>query len=662
MAATSTHGCFICIVACLSLIQRSIKADHILCNTTHPCATVGINNITCAEDGDCLIECIGDSVCYGLAISCARSGDCFVHCNGTNACYESPGITCPDAPYSCTVECEGIKACYETPIGSGSWYPPNPGGNLVVRCLGPERATCEWNYFVCPSAPYTCNITCFGCYDVPTILGQDSGGVIVDCSFPAGDCRYGEIYCPTGDYPCVVSLRGGWNFRDGQIYGGGGPLLLDMDSAASQAYLYCPTNAECNITCVSPACLSSGTFIDARPSSVLNFFIETSEQMTSSSSTSEIYCPADVIGGSQNCNIYVSNPQGFVTLTEVEFWAVEGIHDLNFICDHENATNCTYFNASDAPIVKCLEDYSTSCTLGLYPVNATPSAVDWRCTDNTSICNTYMLPTPDPSADPTMEPTGETQSPTLSYKIVTKTPSESPIIRTLTTAIHTTEFTFVATDDSIIVFASIVAGCALVLLLVCICNWKMYLKRKRAFLKAEANAAQSAQIMHQSATSEEKRNDDDNADEDQKETGEESRSEKAVRAPVDDDDACEGQNYNELIVWMKNTVGLEEYIEVMIENGFGDMNDLAFMTMEDLKEMGVTKLAHRRRIYTLAQQKCQKRATDAANNAIGDTGQTSDRTVQSLAMNTIEDTVQTGDTAQSSEHTVQLEMHTIATT
>eukprot|EP01083_Nonionella_stella_P161115 527343_1 len=596
MAATSTHGCFICIVACLSLIQRSIKADHILCNTTHPCATVGINNITCAEDGDCLIECIGDSVCYGLAISCARSGDCFVHCNGTNACYESPGITCPDAPYSCTVECEGIKACYETPIGSGSWYPPNPGGNLVVRCLGPERATCEWNYFVCPSAPYTCNITCFGCYDVPTILGQDSGGVIVDCSFPAGDCRYGEIYCPTGDYPCVVSLRGGWNFRDGQIYGGGGPLLLDMDSAASQAYLYCPTNAECNITCVSPACLSSGTFIDARPSSVLNFFIETSEQMTSSSSTSEIYCPADVIGGSQNCNIYVSNPQGFVTLTEVEFWAVEGIHDLNFICDHENATNCTYFNASDAPIVKCLEDYSTSCTLGLYPVNATPSAVDWRCTDNTSICNTYMLPTPYPSADPTVEPTVETQSPTLPYNIVTKAPSEPLTTRTLTTVI--TEF--VATKDSeknIIIAVSIITGCAFALVFVCFCKWKMYLKRKRAFVEAGTNAT----------VSEEKRDGDDNAD-----GGEESRSERAPetgRAPGDDY-VDEGVNYDELAIWMKDTVELEQYIEVMMKSGFGDMSNLAFMTMDDLKEMGVTILAHRRKIHSLAQEKCQQRAID----------------------------------------------------
>eukprot|EP01083_Nonionella_stella_P281703 958653_1 len=188
-----------------------------------------------------------------------------------------------------------------------------------------------------------------------------------------------------------------------------------MDNAASQAYLYCPTDAECNITCVPPTCLDGGTFIDARPSSVLNFFefIETSDQITKPERISEIWCPVDTIGGSQNCNVYVSSPQGFVTLNEVEFHAVEGVHDLKFICD---TNNCTYFDASGAPIVRCLEDYSASCTLGVYPLNhlnATPSAVDYRC-NNASICNTYLLPTPSPTtAEPSIAPTVQTLQPSI---------------------------------------------------------------------------------------------------------------------------------------------------------------------------------------------------------------------------------------------------------
>eukprot|EP01083_Nonionella_stella_P173086 595947_1 len=84
---------------------------------------------------------------------------------------------------------------------------------------------------------------------------------------------------------------------------------------------------------------------------------------------------------------------------------------------------------------------------------------------------------------------------------------------------------------------------------------------------------------------------------------------------VEAEDVCdEGVDCNEFIEWMKDTVGLEEYTQMMMENGYGDVISLAFVTMDDLKEVGVTTIAHRRRIYFLAQQKCQQSVTNKNTN------------------------------------------------
>eukprot|EP01083_Nonionella_stella_P015274 42743_1 len=57
----------------------------------------------------------------------------------------------------------------------------------------------------------------------------------------------------------------------------------------------------------------------------------------------------------------------------------------------------------------------------------------------------------------------------------------------------------------------------------------------------------------------------------------------------------------ELKEWMKRSVGLEQYTEMMIHSGYRNMKDLEFMTLDDLKEMGVHKVSHKRKIYSLAQ-------------------------------------------------------------
>eukprot|EP01083_Nonionella_stella_P186592 683535_1 len=101
-----------------SFLFTDVKSDHIICNanTTHSC-DISTNNLTCIEDGNCLIECNGPNACASFeSINCAKNGDCTVQCNGTSACRMPwPGaINCPLAPHVCTIECDGDCACSES--------------------------------------------------------------------------------------------------------------------------------------------------------------------------------------------------------------------------------------------------------------------------------------------------------------------------------------------------------------------------------------------------------------------------------------------------------------------------------------------------------------------------------------------------------------------
>eukprot|EP01083_Nonionella_stella_P237755 833766_1 len=50
---------------------------------------------------------------------------------------------------------------------------------------------------------------------------------------------------------------------------------------------------------------------------------------------------------------------------------------------------------------------------------------------------------------------------------------------------------------------------------------------------------------------------------------------------------------NALHMWLHN-VGLTEYYQLFIDQGFGDkMSALSTLTEDDLKEIGITKMAHR---------------------------------------------------------------------
>ena len=48
--------------------------------------------------------------------------------------------------------------------------------------------------------------------------------------------------------------------------------------------------------------------------------------------------------------------------------------------------------------------------------------------------------------------------------------------------------------------------------------------------------------------------------------------------------------------WMEDEVKVPQYLSLFKQNGFGDLETVGFMTLDDLKEMGVEKLGERRRI------------------------------------------------------------------
>eukprot|EP01084_Bolivina_argentea_P051934 95451_1 len=52
----------------------------------------------------------------------------------------------------------------------------------------------------------------------------------------------------------------------------------------------------------------------------------------------------------------------------------------------------------------------------------------------------------------------------------------------------------------------------------------------------------------------------------------------------------------EVILWLRDEVELPEYIPIFIENGFDDMRAIKIMDKDDLDEIGIQKLGHKKRI------------------------------------------------------------------
>eukprot|EP01083_Nonionella_stella_P026823 73860_1 len=409
MASNKTWS-FVCIL----LISRVARTDHITCGDVmqgQPC-NISSTDITCIDDGDCLIDCIGDYICHNThfnSINCANNGHCMVKCIGQGACEDMP-INCPPSPYSCTIECEGDQACYRGTIGDGQQA--NIGGDLVARCIGDWFGVCMGFKFVCPSAPSTCNITCWMCAGID-VISTDSGGLFFN-GLIGGTQEMAVINCPSGNYPCVTT-------SGGTINGGGSDLVVELRQITSGIFteIHCPSDAACNFTCTVEGCLDD-TLIYATSSSMLNLVIAISSQVYTSGTTG-IWCPNSSVGAT--CNIFVSSSNGLVDLRDLHIHVEGDINDIALICDYSQYDrNCTYFDSMSAPIMHCLGDSSWLPRYECIPVPYGPpnSLQCCQCTNASSICNpnTYITTFPT-TTEPTYYPTASTNYPTSSTNSTT---------------------------------------------------------------------------------------------------------------------------------------------------------------------------------------------------------------------------------------------------
>mmetsp|Transcript_16765 Transcript_16765/g.26644 ORF Transcript_16765/g.26644 Transcript_16765/m.26644 type:complete len:274 (+) Transcript_16765:116-937(+) len=69
----------------------------------------------------------------------------------------------------------------------------------------------------------------------------------------------------------------------------------------------------------------------------------------------------------------------------------------------------------------------------------------------------------------------------------------------------------------------------------------------------------------------------------------------------DDDSKHEDDPTQELRDWLTDEVGLPQYIDTFIENGFEDMESIANVTMDDLIEIKIGKLGHRKKLISKIQ-------------------------------------------------------------
>ena len=68
------------------------------------------------------------------------------------------------------------------------------------------------------------------------------------------------------------------------------------------------------------------------------------------------------------------------------------------------------------------------------------------------------------------------------------------------------------------------------------------------------------------------------------------------------------ENENEVAVWLKEVVGLPQYIPIFASDGYDDLFTIKeTLTEDDLKEMGITMRGHRKKIMVLVKKLRQEK-------------------------------------------------------
>ena len=68
----------------------------------------------------------------------------------------------------------------------------------------------------------------------------------------------------------------------------------------------------------------------------------------------------------------------------------------------------------------------------------------------------------------------------------------------------------------------------------------------------------------------------------------------------DDEEELDGQE--KMQKWLKETVKLPQYYQLLVQQGFDDLESIADITKDDLISMGIDKVGHQRKILKNSQQ------------------------------------------------------------
>eukprot|EP01083_Nonionella_stella_P184805 672171_1 len=291
-------------------------------------------------------------------------------------------------------------------------------GLCTLDCTeGPTTWLCHATDMICLDG-YDCLIMCGNADCLEGSLRCPNGGrcdIIGDCDGSStGSCfNNKDIYCPPSDHECTMDVK----FAPvGQLklYGGGGDLSFSgpQKEHNGKSIIDCPANRQCSINCgyVYNQFSCDQAIVNASASSRLNL-------TGHSISSGEVYCPRNNVRGNTGaCHIEMSSANG---LSGVVIHAVEGYNDIDLSC--KDGIQC--YSDANPPKISCTAQDDSSCAL-----TATNAAfTEWKCVDESSVCQDYLIPTYDPTSDPTNEPTAPTKAPTATPTTApTKAPTATP--------------------------------------------------------------------------------------------------------------------------------------------------------------------------------------------------------------------------------------------
>ena len=74
------------------------------------------------------------------------------------------------------------------------------------------------------------------------------------------------------------------------------------------------------------------------------------------------------------------------------------------------------------------------------------------------------------------------------------------------------------------------------------------------------------------------------------------------KGKVDGNDGITNEGNDELMQWLRDTVGLSQYFDVFRDHGFDDLESMKYMTVQTMDQIGITKIGHRLKLMDYIQR------------------------------------------------------------